>query len=300
MPKESIRRRERRKSGSRWFIALLVVLAIAAGIVGVGCYLLLRYTRFPVTGSSFNILLIGEDKNYTRSGAAVSTAGRMDAIMLMVVPRDGTGATLVSIPRDTLVRFPSGGVHRINASIVTGGIELARSCVSDLVGLPVHRYMAIDFQSFIEVVDAMGGVEIAVDKRMNYEDKAGGYDLDLKPGVYHMDGETALKYVRFRHDALGDISRAGRQQQFLKAILKELATWDGVRSYRTILKVLQEYTRTDLTTEEMTAVGWRFRSLDSTAVDSATLPGRFKGAYWEPDREGIEAMVNSIMSKSAK
>lgn len=179
-------------------------------------------------------------------------------------------------------------------------MDLARELVSDLVGLPVHRHVVVDFGGFVELVDALGGVEVAVDKRMKYEDKAGGYSIDLEPGVYHMDGEMALSFVRYRQDGLGDISRTARQQEFVKAFIREAGSFRAIPSYPNMLRVAQKCADTDMTVKEVAAVAWRLRRLDSDTINSATLPGYFKGAYWDPDTQGIEALVRSLQDSAQK
>ena len=281
-------RKPRRRRGL--LAAVVILVAIAGALLSAALW----YVRFPGEGSYFSILLVGEDRDYARNGEAIDSTGRMDAIMLLVVPRNDKAALLMSIPRDSMVKFPSGGRRRINSASAIGGMDLARQVVSELVGLDVHRHASVNFAGFTEIVDAVGGVDITVDRRMKYTDRAGGYSIDLQPGTYHMDGEQALSYVRYRHDALGDISRTARQQQFFRALLDELASWRGIQSIKEIVKIVQDNTTTDLSAREMAAVGWRLRKLDSSALQSVTLPGHFQGAYWEPDYEAIHALVEPL------
>ncbi len=283
----------RSNTGRIWATIVIVVVAACCG-------LFLYFTYLPAENGLFNILILGEDRNYSRNGDVLSAPGRPDTILLLMVPKSSRGAALLSIPRDTLVRFPNGGVRRINSSVPEGGVDLARELVSDLVGLPVHRHVVVDFGGFVELVDALGGVEVAVDKRMKYEDKAGGYSIDLEPGVYHMDGEMALSFVRYRQDGLGDISRTARQQEFVKAFIREAGSFRAIPSYPNMLRVAQKCADTDMTVNEMAAVAWRLRRLDSDTINSATLPGYFKGAYWDPDTQGIEALVRSLQDSAQK
>ncbi|MGI6517743.1 MAG: LCP family protein [Bacillota bacterium] len=280
-------------TGRIWAIVII-------GAVVACCVLFSHYTSLPAEDGLFNVLILGEDLSYTREGDVVSAPGRMDTILLLSVAKNSRQVSLISIPRDTLVRFPSGSRRRINSSFAEGGVDLARQLVSDLVGLPVHRHVTVDFGGFVDLVDVLGGVEITVDRRMKYVDRAGSYSVDLEPGVYHMDGETALSFVRYRQDALGDISRTVRQQEFVKALIREAATFRAIFAYPKILRIVDEYSDTDLTTREMISVGWRLRKLRSGMIDSATLPGRFKGAYWDPDTEGIEALVRSLQDSAQK
>jgi len=281
-------RKPRRRRGL--LAAVVILVAIAGALLSAALW----YVRFPGEGSYFSILLVGEDRDYARNGEAIDSTGRMDAIMLLVVPRNDKAALLMSIPRDSMVKFPSGGRRRINSASAIGGMDLARQVVSELVGLDVHRHASVNFAGFTEIVDAVGGVDITVDRRMKYTDRAGGYSIDLEPGAYHMDGEMALNYVRYRYDALGDISRTARQQQFFRALLDELASWRAIRSIREIVKIAQDNTNTDLSAREMAAVGWRLRKFDSSALQSVTLPGHFKGAYWEPNYEDIHALIEPL------
>lgn len=283
----------RSNTGRIWATIVIVVVAACCG-------LFLYFTYLPAENGLFNILILGEDRNYSRNGDVLSAPGRPDTILLLMVPKSSRGAALLSIPRDTLVRFPNGGVRRINRSVPEGGVDLARELVSDLVGLPVHRHVVVDFGGFVELVDALGGVEVAVDKRMKYEDKAGGYSIDLEPGVYHMDGEMALSFVRYRQDGLGDISRTARQQEFVKAFIREAGSFRAIPSYPNMLRVAQKCADTDMTVKEVAAVAWRLRRLDSDTINSATLPGYFKGAYWDPDTQGIEALVRSLQDSAQK
>ena len=143
----------------------MVVLAVLA-VAAIAGYLTFRnFTAFPGEADYFSVLLIGEDRSYLRNGEAVSAPGRMDAIMVLAMPRKGGPSLLMSIPRDTLVRYPDGQVRRVNVSMGAGGISLARQVVSELTGLEMHS-MCVNFDGFIHLVDALGGVDIQVDQRM--------------------------------------------------------------------------------------------------------------------------------------
>lgn len=280
---------------ARVWLRIGLGLLIAVALAGTAGYLTFRnFTSFPGEADYFSVLLIGEDKSYLRNGEAVDATGRIDAILVLAVPREAGPALLVSIPRDTLVRYPGGERRRVNASMGLGGIDLAMQVVSSLVGLDIHRHMRVDFSGFVGLVDAVGGVDIEVEKAMKYTDKAGGYEIDLKPGMHHMDGETALSYVRYRNDALGDISRTARQQRFLKALMSELVSVKAIKAARSVLDLLTQYTDTDMSTKEMLAVGWRLRTMSEATLHTATLPGHFQGAYWEADPKATAELVQSL------
>ena len=135
----------------------------------------------PVT-----ILILGRDTRDTES-----ERGRADTIMLLYLdPRELTGS-LLSIPRDTLVEIPGYGEDKINAAYAYGGEELMIKTIQDLIGAEINHYITLDFQGFIDLVDAMGGVEIIIDRPL-VDPKSGA---NLSPGEHHLTGEQALAYT---------------------------------------------------------------------------------------------------------
>ena len=161
----------------------------------------------------FNILLMGEDN--------VEGSRRSDTILFITVDIDDKNIRILSLPRDTRVMIPGHGTQKLNHAFAYGGQDLMRATISNYLGEPILYYMIVDYDSFPAFVDMLGGVEIDVPKRMRYVDRAGGLDINIQPGLQTLDGKTALHFVRFRKDALGDIGRIQRQQQFLKAMLKK-------------------------------------------------------------------------------
>jgi LCP family protein required for cell wall assembly len=138
-------------------------------------------------------------------------------------------AALLSVPRDTRVAID--GTWLSIRSIMRMPM-VATSCpgsqLSSCWGVPIDHYIIIDIKSFERIIDAIGGVDINVEKRMHYEDPwddDGGLVIDLYPGEQHMDGKKAIQYVRYR-DGEGDIGRIGRQQKFMKAVLAKMITPD--------------------------------------------------------------------------
>ncbi len=213
-------------------IVLLAILGIAAG-AGLKVYTILhtksedilgtiessidsgsaQYTALKEQGR-FNILIMGEDD--------VEGSRRSDTVLFATIDIDDKNMRILSLPRDTRVQIPGHGVQKLNHAFAYGGPDLLKATVEKYLGQPILYYVIIDYVSFPAVVDILGGVEIDVQKRMRYVDKAGKLDINIQPGLQVMDGKTALHYVRFRMDALGDIGRVHRQQQFIKAILKKV------------------------------------------------------------------------------
>lgn len=140
--------------------------------------------------------------------------------------------------------------------------------------MPIHYYFYVDFQGFVELVDAIGGVDFHVEKNMKYSSQADGpeLDIDLKEGLQHLDGKKALQYVRFRHDARSDYARTERQRNFLQAIAKEMQTTTNLLKLPSILKKIEPYIETNMSLNTMVRLGTLSFKVDTQNVNSLQLP----------------------------
>lgn len=143
-----------------------------------------------------------------------------DTIMLLYVPPSGQ-PVLISIPRDSYVQIPGRSMNKINASYAIGGPKLLAATIEQNTGLRVDSYLGIGFGGFVTIIDALGGIE-----QCPTADVDDSYaNLHIKKGCQNMDGVTALKYVRYRHDdPLGDLGRANRQRAMVAAVAKKAMT----------------------------------------------------------------------------
>ena len=248
-----------------------------------------------VSQTPINILLLGVDAP-KRDAQGEMERPRTDTMLFLAVRPAKQRAALFSIPRDSLIEIPGHGMERINMAHVYGGYDLTKKLVEKIMEMPVDRYIMVDFQCFEEIVDLVGGVEVTVDKRMLYQDQSAGFTIDLQPGRQTLTGYQALGFVRYRRDALGDITRVRRQQQFLAALaakLKEPATLRRVlRKWPEALRISKEYLRTDLNIPELLGLFFFFKDLDlGESLQTYTLPGEFYGPYWRLRPREIEVMT---------
>ncbi|PYC81562.1 transcriptional regulator [Streptomyces tateyamensis] len=190
----------------------------------------------PADGS-FNVLVLGSD---SRSGANGSLAGgdtgstaRSDTAMVVHVAQDHRTATVVSIPRDTLVARPDCSAPNgtavpaaknvmYNSAFEVGGAACAVKTTEQLTGLRMNHYVEIDFAGFAGFIDAIGGTTVTT--TVNIHDKDSG--LDLPTGTHHLNGQQALAFVRTRH-GVGDGSDLGRielQKQMVKSIVQQVGS----------------------------------------------------------------------------
>lgn len=225
-----------------------------------------------------NILLLGTDTRGVKS----ESYSRSDTMMIASIDPVDKDIHLFSLLRDTYTPIAHHGSNRINAAITFGGPRLAMSTVSDLVGLPIHYYVHTDFEGFISLIDALGGIEFEVDKAMRRIDKHDDprYNIDLKPGLQHMDGITALQYVRYRSDIRSDYGRADRQRQFLSAIAAEMKKTTSLLMLPQLLKSIAPYIETDIPPDDMLKLARLGMKLDTSNVEGIQLPqdGAFKNA----------------------
>lgn len=214
-----------------------------------------------------NILLMGVDARGLQKGEVP----RSDTMLVASIDPVTKRGSLFSIMRDTYTKIPEHGKERINVAI-THGPNTAMQAVSDLLGIPIQYYVYTDFQGFIALVDAVDGVDFYVEKDMKYTSRADNheYDIDLKKGMQHLDGTTALQYVRFRHDAMSDFSRTERQRNFLQAISKKLKSTTTIMNLPNILEKVNPYVDTNLSVNDM----WKLATIayDGTMTASEQIP----------------------------
>lgn len=242
----------------------------------------------------FNILIMGEDN--------VEGSRRSDTILFAAIDIDDKNMKILSIPRDTRVEIPGHGVQKINHAFAYGGADLMKATVEKYLGQPILYYVIVDYDSFPALVDILGGVEIDVQKKMRYRDRAGKLDINIEPGKQIMNGVTALHFVRFRKDALGDIGRVQRQQQFLKALIKK--AYDP----RTIIKIpeltaqMMKLFKTDMPPKlAIQLAGFVQNELGRDRIFFSTLHGTAATignlSYWLGDVKLANAFLNASVEE---
>lgn len=215
-----------------------------------------------------NILLLGGD---SRKKDEIHSA---DSLMIVSIDPATKKMKLLSILRDTYVNIPGYGEDRISRAITMGGSSLAMKSAEELTGIPIQYYLYMDMQSFIRLIDSIGGIDLEVEKNMNYVDsnEDSMYEIHLKKGYQHLDGIQALQYVRFRHDAMSDFARTERQRKFLKAVVIELLTRTKVTELPKLILFFEPYIETNLNVDDMIKLGKLGFDIDTESIDSIQLP----------------------------
>jgi LCP family protein required for cell wall assembly len=233
--------------------------------------------------------LLSGKKNIVVMGCDIrkDDAGRSDTLFVVMLDKSKKNAALLSVPRDTRVKIKGHGWDKINAAFAYGGHKLTQETVQDFLGIKLNNYVVVDFQGFVGLVDAVGGVDINVEKRMYYYDPYANFEIDLKPGKQHLDGKTAMQYVRYR-DEEGDIGRIRRQQKFIMALYHEIASKNIIAKVPGVSKQIMSMVKTDLSLKEMVELGNVMRDMmEKDGMKMSMVPGEPKYidgiSYWIPD-----------------
>ena len=244
---------------------------------------------FSLFDSLERLDLLSGKKNIVVMGCDIrkDDVGRSDTLFVVMLDKSKKNAALLSVPRDTRVKIKGHGWDKINAAFAYGGQKLTRETVQDFLGIKLDNYVLVDFRGFKGLVDAVGGVDINVEKRMYYYDPYDGFEIDLRPGMQHMDGKTAMQYVRYR-DEEGDIGRIRRQQKFLMALYKHIASKNIIAKIPGISKQIMSMVKTDLSLKEMVELGNVMRDMvEKDGLKMSMVPGEpeyIDGiSYWIPD-----------------
>lgn len=240
-----------------------------------------------------NVLLIGVDVTLNTRRQIVPIS-RSDTLVVISFDPDRDRISALSIPRDTQAAIPGVGLNKINAAYAFGGPSLTIRTVEDLLGIPMHYYVKLGPASFARIIDAIGGIDIDVEKDMKYTDRWAGLYINLKKGRQLLDGEHAMHYIRFRHDVQGDIGRVQRQQKVLLTVFQDLKSPATVLAAPQLLRAFVENTQTNLTMTELITLGWFALRLESSELQMAMLPGEVGPVYVIPDMAKARQLITQM------
>lgn len=237
--------------------------------------------------------------------------GRSDTLMLATVDPKQKQVSLLSIPRDTRTLI-QGSYDKINSAYAYGGWRLTRDVVEDLLDTPVDHYVLVNTRSFPRIIDAIGGIDLYVESRMYYVDEwddavPGGLVIDLYPGMQHMDGVTAMSYVRYR-DEEGDIGRIARQQRFMRAVMEKVTSPAIVTRLPAVIRECMGAVETDLSFRQILELAGSIKEAQGNGLRAEMLPGRplyiDEVSYWVPDltetRTRLASTLGITMSQKAR
>ncbi len=217
---------------------------------------------------------------------------RTDTIVLVSLDLESGEISLLNIPRDTRSYMANGKTHKINAAH-NKGMDRMLEEIQNTVGFYPDNYVVLNYSVFERLIDVIGGVEVEVDRDMYYFDPDQDLVIDIKAGVQTLDGENALKYMRFRDGyADEDLGRIRAQQKLYKAVAQKLMTPSAVALIPQLINVVTSDVETDIGFSQMLWLGMKAVSLDFENVTTYTLPGRGVGADFVANKSEVLSLIN--------
>lgn len=256
-----------------------------------------REAKVEPVQDNVSILFVGIDDSDKRGQGAESS--RSDALLLATLNNQTKTVKLLSIPRDSYVYIPKvNKKDKINHAHAFGGTLATIETVEELFDIPVDYYVRLNFNAFIDIVDALDGIEAEVPYKLRELDEHDKYTINLEPGLQHLNGSEALALARTRKLDT-DVARGQRQQEILKAIVKKASSVSSIMKYDDLITALSDNMKTDMTFTEMKSfIG--YLSQGAPRIDSLTLEGYDDMStgiyYYKLDEESLEETRHILKS----
>ncbi|WP_233144129.1 LCP family protein [Lottiidibacillus patelloidae] len=223
------------------------------------------------TKDNISILFLGID---TSNAKGRGGKARTDAMLLATFNEKDKSIQMLSIPRDTYVYLPTMGYSdRISHAHAYDGVDGAVAAVEEMLNVPVDYFVRLNFYGFIEIVDALGGVEVYVPftfREQDSNDNKGA--ILLEKGNQLLDGEHALAFARMRkYD--NDFKRGDRQQEVLKAIINKTVSLKSITKYSTIIDAVGKNMVTNLSFKDVVSLHDYFTKGSKLSMNSIKLTG---------------------------
>jgi LCP family protein required for cell wall assembly len=225
-----------------------------------------------------NLMIIGRDYDYTNQDVVMKTGARADLLMMAKLDFANNEVKILSIPRDTKATIPGWPPSKINSAEEKGGPTLTAATVLQNFNIPEDHYVALDFDGFQKAVDELGGVDLTVDKKMDYDDNWANLHIHLLPGYQHLDGYHAMGFARFRHSD-SDIIRTKRQQAMLAALKIKLDEPHTFVVLPELINIMNASSATDLTDDQKVALAFWLHDVPKTNFEMETVPS-IQGGYY--------------------
>ncbi len=284
--------------------SLIIIAAALVGVVVGYIYTLIAkpqllppVLRIGALREPMTVLVLGTDVVYSDRGRNLKAdkdafTGRSDTIMVCRLDPYRNSLGVLSIPRDTQVRISGYGTQKINAANALGGPYLAQTTVSQFLGIPIDHYIVLNVHGLVDLVNELGGITIDIPKKMQYMDWTAKLKIDLEPGVHTLTGNQAMGFVRFRHDALGDIGRVQRQELFMRAVLDRAMKPESWSHIPRLLEIAQRYINTDMSAGDLMMLAQYARGVPKANQFMAMMPGNFSGSGdWDVSKSDVRRMV---------
>ncbi|MFD2679280.1 LCP family protein [Bacillus seohaeanensis] len=312
---KQIKKRKKRRKRILYFV-LVPILLIAFSAAGYGAYLYKKaetvfsesYTtldgreksdkrekQVDPTVDNVSVLFIGVDESNDRN---YGDSSRSDALMLATLNKKDKTVKLVSIPRDSYVYVPEVGYKtKINHAHAYGGPKATIETVEETLDIPVDYYVKMNFYAFMDVIDALNGINVNVPYELYEKDAEDNHNaIHLLPGEQKLNGEEALALARTRK-LDSDIERGKRQQEIIKAIISKAVSAGSVVKYDNVIEAIGKNMETNMTFDEMKSFT-NYGLSGKIDLDTLSLKGEDTYIedvyYWQLDDTSLANTSNEL------
>ncbi|WP_186668971.1 LCP family protein [Sporosarcina sp. BP05] len=257
----------------------------------------IREVKVEPANDNVSILFIGVDDSEARNQG--DSNSRSDALLFATLNPANKSVKLVSIPRDSYAYIPEVGYSdKITHAHAFGGTRATIETVEELFEMPVDYYVKMNFNAFIDVVDAIDGIDVEVPYNRTEKDENDKYTIHLEKGLQHLDGKHALALARTRKLDT-DVERGKRQQMILQAIMKEAVSVKSVTKYGDVIDAVGDNMKTDMTFDEMKSF-LEYVKGGMPQVDTLSLKGYDDTStgtyYWKLDKNYLAEVKNILQA----
>jgi LCP family protein required for cell wall assembly len=264
-------------------IALIITFIIISIISGVSALMKVQGESMPSStqissNGSTNILLLGMDIGDPKQVENRSIK-RTDTIMVLNYNPQSKTLHIVSIPRDTLIEI-DGKNEKINAAYAIGGYPKITSEVENLLNININYIAKIDYNAFDEIIDAIGGIDMKIDRNMIYDDDVQKLHINFKAGeTVHLDGKKAEEFFRWRKNndgsgfANGDLDRIENQHKFMSKVVDKCTSPLILFRISKIMSALGDNVETNMSPTEIISYGLKFMNIKKENMTMETLNG---------------------------
>ncbi len=256
-----------------------------------------RDAKVEPANDNVSILFVGIDDSEKRGQGADNS--RSDALLLATLNNKTKTVKLLSIPRDSYVYIPFVGYRdKITHAHAYGSTLATIETVEELFDIPIDYYFRLNFEAFIDVVDALGGIEVDVPYKLNELDENDKRTVKLGPGLQEVNGSEALAFARTRKKD-SDIERGKRQQEVIKAIANKASSYTSITKYDDILEAVGNNMKTDMSFKEMKSF-FSYLTNGMPRIDTLSLKGYDDIStgtyYYKLDEEELEETMQVLQS----
>ena len=301
--------RKKKRIGSKIFIFILVLLAVAGGLFA---------KRVHDLDGNWLAALLGHNKNTLENLERLNvlvmgeSQGMSDTIMICTYDPKTQDASMLSIPRDTFIgdsKYEASAYDKINSVYnASKNPEDTLKEVNELTGLNIKNYVLIDTQALVELVNEIGGIQFNVPMDMKYDDYSQELHVNLKEGWQTLNGDQVEQLVRFRHNSDGstysyeygweDFGRMRTQREVIMAIAKQTIQLKNVTEIGKILDITKKYVKTNMDFESLKDYIPYAINMNTDNIKAEQLPGSdeyLNGLYFfVHDEEETEKIINEM------